>query len=64
MQSYTFYKAAGKILVAGGYGVLEEGNLGLSLAVDRHFYSITRVLEGPGNMGEVFIRVESPQIKS
>jgi mevalonate kinase len=32
-------KAPGKVLIAGGYGVLEEGNAGLSLAVDRYFYA-------------------------
>ncbi len=33
-------KASGKVLIAGGYGVLEEGNYGLSLAVDSCFYCI------------------------
>lgn len=37
------YKAAGKVLLAGGYGVLEEGNYGLSIALDNHFYSVTEI---------------------
>ena len=38
----TFFKTTGKVLIAGGYAVLEEGNVGLSLALNRHFYSITK----------------------
>ena len=37
------FRASAKVLLAGGYGLLEEGNQGLSLALDRHFYSITRL---------------------
>jgi len=36
--------------VAGGYGVLEEGNLGLSLAVGNHFYSVTCIEEEQGGL--------------
>lgn len=35
------FRAGGKVLLAGGYGVLEEGNVGLVLAVDRYFYTLT-----------------------
>jgi mevalonate kinase len=33
-------KAPGKVLIAGGYGVLEENNYGLALAVNSYFYCI------------------------
>jgi phosphomevalonate kinase len=35
------FKAPGKVLMTGGYGVLEEGNVGLTLAVDKYFYSVS-----------------------
>ena len=41
IQNRSIYKASGKVLIAGGYGVLEEGNYALSLAINKHFYSIT-----------------------
>ncbi len=33
-----YTKACGKVLVAGGYGVLEKYNIGLSLALENYFY--------------------------
>jgi hypothetical protein len=34
-----YSKACGKVLIAGGYGVLEQSNIGLSLALKNYFYS-------------------------
>ena len=34
----TISRALGKVLIAGGYGVLEEFNLGLSLALENSLY--------------------------
>lgn len=59
----TISKASGKILLAGGYGVLEEGNFGLSLAINKHFYSKTSVEVGPSIADPVVVEVISPQIK-
>jgi hypothetical protein len=36
----SVFKSSGKILIAGGYGILEEENVGISLAVNRHFYAV------------------------
>jgi mevalonate kinase len=41
MQHHNIAKAPGKVLMAGGYGVLEQGNLGLSLAVDKYFFAVS-----------------------
>lgn len=55
-------KAPGKVLVAGGYGVLEEQNLGLSLAVDRYFYSVSRRVDSEKEEEIIEVDVGSPQI--
>ena len=45
--------------------MLEEGNQGLSLAVNNHFYTITTLEEEIGESdGKVIINVHSPQLKS
>lgn len=43
MQSVTLpliTKSPAKVLIAGGYGVLEEDNLALTLALKNCFYSV------------------------
>ena len=57
MPSYTV-SAPGKVLLAGGYLVLESPNVGLVLAVDRRFYTTVEVLEGEAT-GRIV--VDSPQ---
>jgi phosphomevalonate kinase len=53
-------KAPGKVLVAGGYGVLEEENVGLSLAVDNYFFAVSERTEGEGE--DIVVKVDSPQV--
>lgn len=55
-------KAPGKVLMAGGYGVLEEDNVGLSLAVDRYFYSVSRRVDSEKKEEIIEVSVGSPQI--
>lgn len=55
-------KAPGKVLMAGGYGVLEEDNVGLSLAVDRYFYSVSRRVDSEKEEEIIEVGVGSPQI--
>ena len=55
-------KAPGKVLMAGGYGVLEEHNVGLSLAVDRYFYSVSRRMDSEKEEEIIEVDVRSPQI--
>ena len=50
--------------MAGGYGVLEEGNQGISLAVDKHFYSVSTLEEGDGSINSYNVEVNSHQINS
>ena len=50
--------------MAGGYGVLEEGNQGISLAVDKYFYSISTLEEGDKSINSYNVEVKSPQIDS
>lgn len=37
-RKVIYSKACGKVLVAGGYGVLEQSNIGLTLALENYFY--------------------------
>ena len=39
-KSLIITKAPGKVLIAGGYGVLEENNFGLTLALNSYFYCV------------------------
>lgn len=59
----SVYRASGKVLLAGGYGVLEEGNFGLSLAINKHFYSRTCLQQSASQADIIVIEVKSPQIK-
>ena len=54
-----YTKACGKVLVTGGYGVLEKSNIGLTLALENYFYcklEQIQLIKGP------LVIVESPQI--
>ena len=70
MSSYPIikpplFRASGKVLLAGGYAVLQEANQGLSLAIDRHFYSLTKLQPATQGLTEhINILVSSPQINS
>jgi hypothetical protein len=38
-KPFIYYtKACGKVLMAGGYGVLEKNNIGLTLGLNNNFY--------------------------
>lgn len=56
----TTVSAPGKILLAGGYTVLESPNVGVVLAVDKKFYS-TVVKQVTKEEGSACITVHSPQ---
>lgn len=56
----TTVSAPGKILLAGGYTVLESPNVGVVLAVDKRFYS-TVVKHVAKEEGSASITVHSPQ---
>lgn len=38
----VYYRCPGKVLLLGGYAILNEENHGLSVAVDKYFYSYSR----------------------
>jgi phosphomevalonate kinase len=61
----TTVSAPGKVLLVGGYLILEAPNEGLVIAVDRRFYcSVTKVQASdlsPSRADVVLIRVDSPQ---
>jgi phosphomevalonate kinase len=59
----SIYKASGKVLLAGGYGVLEEGNFGLSLAINKHFFSRTCLHQSASQENVILVEVKSPQIR-
>lgn len=58
-------KFPGKVLLAGGYGVLEKNNCGLVLAVGCYFYAYYSELqpEETQNQSSTVITVESRQIE-
>jgi hypothetical protein len=45
----TPYRASAKVLLAGGYGVLQPGNCGLPLALRTHFYTLTAAQRTPSS---------------
>lgn len=57
--------APGKVLVAGGYLVLEHPNLGISVATSSRFYTTIQLkplrTDVPSSKGNLTIVVESPQ---
>ena len=57
----TTVSAPGKILLAGGYTVLESPNVGVVLAVDKKFYSTVIKHEKSGGEASCCITVHSPQ---
>ena len=58
MSSSVTVSAPGKILLAGGYLVLERPNVGLVLAADKRFFTTVRPLHG---VIQGTILVKSPQ---
>lgn len=59
MCSYAIVSAPGKVLITGGYLILEPTYSGLVIATDSRFYTIVRAI-GNENNGSV-VRVKSPQ---
>jgi len=53
----TVISAPGKVLIAGGYLVLDPKYSGLVVAATSRFYTVIEESEGNGNL----IRVKSPQ---
>ena len=62
--STTTVSAPGKILLAGGYLVLEAPNVGVVLAVDKKFYSTVKTTTPSQIAGAGVITVHSPQFGS
>ena len=60
-ESITTVSAPGKILLAGGYLVLEAPNVGVVLAVDKKFYSTVKVVASSEKKAGGAIAVHSPQ---
>lgn len=60
MDQTIYTKACGKVLVAGGYGVLEKNNIGLSLALENYFYCKLTHTE---SKEQLMITLKSPQIQ-
>ena len=57
----TVVSAPGKVLIAGGYVVLERPNAGLVVAVDARVQSSVETVEDGGTAESVDVRLESPQ---
>lgn len=61
-NSYITVSAPGKVLLAGGYLVLEPTNVGLVIAVDKRVYTTVKVSRAEGEVNDIVkIQVESPQ---
>lgn len=56
--------APGKILLAGGYLVLESPNVGVVIGVDKRFYTTAQKLEADAYDKGIHITVRSPQFDS
>jgi phosphomevalonate kinase len=57
----TVVSAPGKILLAGGYLVLESPNIGLVIAVNKRFYTTARIARDDRRNSALNICVHSPQ---
>ena len=53
LLSETVCSAPGKVLVAGGYLILERPNTGMVLALSARFYSSVRLLSAPPRAWEI-----------
>lgn len=56
-MSTTIVSAPGKVLLAGGYLVLDQKYSGLVIAISSRFYTLIR----SGDLNDSRIRVRSPQ---
>ena len=61
MATTTTVSAPGKILLAGGYLVLESPNVGVVIAVDKRFYTTVHLLRSQDEKKTIQIHVKSPQ---
>ena len=51
----------GKVLIAGGYLVLEDGNVGLTVSGSSRFHTRLKLVENVPKSTKVFICIRSPQ---
>lgn len=59
MSSTTVVSAPGKVLIAGGYLILDQKFTGLVISASSRFYTVIQDCQRPGQAGQVIIR--SPQ---
>lgn len=59
MSSTTVVSAPGKVLIAGGYLVLDQKFTGLVISASSRFYAVIQDCQQPGQVGQIIVR--SPQ---
>jgi phosphomevalonate kinase len=59
MSSTTVVSAPGKVLIAGGYLVLDQKFTGLVISASSRFYAVIQDCQPPGQAGQIIVR--SPQ---
>ena len=59
MLSITVVSAPGKVLIAGGYLVLDQNFTGLVISASSRFYTVIWDGQKPGQAGQIIVR--SPQ---
>lgn len=59
MSSTTVVSAPGKVLIAGGYLVLDQKFTGLVISASSRFYAVIQHCQRPGQAGQIIVR--SPQ---
>jgi phosphomevalonate kinase len=60
-QSYSIVSAPGKVLITGGYLILESTYSGLVIATDSRFYTIVRRIRESNESNGFVVRIQSPQ---
>ncbi|KAJ1928158.1 phosphomevalonate kinase, partial [Tieghemiomyces parasiticus] len=63
MTARTVVSAPGKVLMAGGYLVLDRMYKGLIIGADARFYTLIQSVEPTAASGPITITVESPQFE-
>lgn len=61
MRKQMCCSCSGKVLIAGGYLVLEKPNIGLVVATSSRFYSLVKSLPQASTESQKTITVKSPQ---
>ena len=59
MSPTTVISAPGKVLIAGGYLVLDQNFTGLVVSASSRFYAVIQDCQQPGQAGQIIVR--SPQ---